>query len=63
MRKCGHVVCKSCVERLVKPSKACVECDRPLKLEKDLVEFQREGTGFAAGGQAETKKTGIAFQG
>lgn len=62
MKPCGHVVCKTCTDTLVKPALQCIVCDKQLKAE-DVIELQREGTGFAGGGLAETSKAGIAFQG
>ncbi|KAH8829142.1 hypothetical protein DL96DRAFT_1596826 [Flagelloscypha sp. PMI_526] len=61
-RPCGHVVCKTCHDTLVKPAKRCIECDTALP-DKDVIELNREGTGFASGGQAEAVKSGTAFQG
>ncbi|KAI0819912.1 hypothetical protein BC628DRAFT_1331815 [Trametes gibbosa] len=62
MKTCGHVTCKTCTDTLVKPSMQCIVCDVKLG-EKDIIELTREGTGYAAGGLAETSKRGIAFQG
>ncbi|KDQ56682.1 hypothetical protein JAAARDRAFT_689563 [Jaapia argillacea MUCL 33604] len=62
MKSCAHVVCKTCTESLVRPAKQCVVCDKVLA-EKDIIALQREGTGFAGGGLAETTKTGLSFQG
>ncbi|KAI0761366.1 hypothetical protein BD413DRAFT_617099 [Trametes elegans] len=62
MKPCGHVTCKTCTETLVRPAKQCIVCDVQLG-EKDVIELTREGTGYAAGGLAETSKRGIAFQG
>jgi len=62
MKPCFHVLCKTCTETLVQPGKQCVVCDRELE-SKDILELKREGTGFAAGGMAETSKAGISFQG
>ncbi|EPT01926.1 hypothetical protein FOMPIDRAFT_141736 [Fomitopsis schrenkii] len=62
MKPCGHVVCKTCTDKLVKPGKQCIHCDVKLA-EKDIIQLTREGTGYAAGGLAETSKKGIAFQG
>jgi len=62
IRTCSHVVCKTCTDTLVKPSHQCIVCDKNAK-DKDIVELQREGTGYAAGGRAETSKAGVAFQG
>jgi len=61
-KPCGHVTCKTCTETLVRPGKQCIVCDVKVR-EKDIVELQREGTGFAGGGLAEASQTGIAFQG
>lgn len=63
MKPCGHVVCKTCTDSLVKPSKQCIHCDVVLAGEKDIIPLTREGTGYAAGGLAETSKKGVAFQG
>ncbi len=62
MKSCGHVTCKTCADTLVKPSKQCVVCDKVVA-EKDIIPLAREGTGYAAGGLAETSRRGIAFQG
>lgn len=83
MKSCFHVICKTCVDELVQPSKQCVLCDHEVKAGVDILELKREGsrvvlifarllisltgisigTGFAAGGLAETSKTGVSFQG
>ncbi|TBU47143.1 hypothetical protein BD309DRAFT_1057204 [Dichomitus squalens] len=62
MKPCGHVTCKTCTDTLVMPAKQCIVCDVKLG-EKDIIELTREGTGYAAGGLAETSKRGVAFQG
>lgn len=77
MKPCGHVTCKTCCDSLVRPAKQCVVCD--VQVDNEIIELKREGksykfrrcffiefvvgTGFAAGGLAETSKAGIAFQG
>ncbi|KAG8793533.1 hypothetical protein FRC16_010916 [Serendipita sp. 398] len=62
MKPCHHVICKTCTDKLVKPSSQCIVCDTTLAA-KDIIDLVREGTGFASGGRAETSKTGVAFQG
>lgn len=62
IRSCSHVICKTCIDTLVRPSKQCVVCDGKAR-DKDVVELAREGTGYAAGGRAETTKASVAFQG
>ncbi|EIN14620.1 hypothetical protein PUNSTDRAFT_58853 [Punctularia strigosozonata HHB-11173 SS5] len=62
MKPCGHVVCRTCTDTLVKPNAQCTVCDIPIKA-SDIVELRREGTGYAGGGLAETSKAGVAFQG
>ncbi|KZT55230.1 hypothetical protein CALCODRAFT_524606 [Calocera cornea HHB12733] len=62
IKRCGHVLCKSCVGELVTPSGQCVVCDGRAGT-GDVVELNREGTGYAAGGRAETSVKGVAFQG
>ncbi|KAK0566223.1 hypothetical protein OC861_003368 [Tilletia horrida] len=75
LRGCGDVLCSKCIDTIIKPSFAakdktvppCPACDTPLSSAKSLddavLPLDREGTGFAAGGQAEAKRQGIAFQG
>ncbi|KAF5357337.1 hypothetical protein D9758_005942 [Tetrapyrgos nigripes] len=62
MKPCGHVTCKACTDTLVRPANQCIVCDKTLG-KGDIIEFKREGTGFAGGGLAETSKSGVAFQG
>ncbi|KAH9973995.1 hypothetical protein BGW80DRAFT_1304702 [Lactifluus volemus] len=62
MKPCSHVTCKTCTDTLVRPANQCVVCDKPLA-EGDILELKREGTGYAGGGMAETRKKGVAFQG
>lgn len=46
----------------VSKSQKCYVCEGKCKGEKDLIEIQVEGTGFAAGGVAEAAREGLAFQ-
>jgi len=62
MKACSHVTCKTCTDTLVRPANQCVVCDK-LLAEGDALELKREGTGYAGGGLAETRKQGVAFQG
>jgi len=62
MKACSHVTCKTCTDTLVRPGSQCVVCDKVLG-ESDILELKREGTGYAGGGMAETRKQGVAFQG
>jgi hypothetical protein len=52
---CGHVVCSPCVDKVIKKGKQCVSCEGSAK-EKELIELKRDGTGFAAAGNAESVK-------
>ncbi|SCV70445.1 BQ2448_1839 [Microbotryum intermedium] len=67
VRSCGHVVCGTCMETLCIPDKQCAHCGTPTMEKKKkgqaFIELRREGTGFAAGGQAEAKKYDLPFQG
>lgn len=67
LKPCGHVVCLVCVNTLVKPNKSNIEsddrCPKCDQVAKKVIEIEREGTGFAAGGMAEAKKFDVAFQG
>ncbi|TPX34021.1 hypothetical protein SmJEL517_g03284 [Synchytrium microbalum] len=58
---CGHVVCGQCANMFIKKTGKCYVCDVKCR-DKDLIELFVEGTGFASGGQAEAKKTFVAFQ-
>ncbi|POW03344.1 hypothetical protein PSTT_11180 [Puccinia striiformis] len=67
LKPCGHVVCLVCVNTLVKPNKhnaesddRCPKCDKPTS---KVIEIEREGTGFAAGGMAQGTKFDVSFQG
>ncbi|KAH8997922.1 hypothetical protein EDB92DRAFT_2024754 [Lactarius akahatsu] len=62
LKSCSHVTCKTCTDTLVRPANQCVVCDKQLAA-SDILELKREGTGYAGGGMAETKKRGVAFQG
>ncbi|KAI9513372.1 hypothetical protein F5148DRAFT_1273048 [Russula earlei] len=59
IKACSHVTCKTCTDTLVRPTSQCVVCDK----QGDILELKREGTGYAGGGMAETRKQGVAFQG
>lgn len=58
---CGHVVCGTCADTVVKPGKQCVVCEASIRPDKDMVDLDKEGTGFAAAGGAEARKAGVAF--
>lgn len=40
---CGHVVCATCAETIVKPGKQCVVCEAVIRPDKDMIELGREG--------------------
>jgi hypothetical protein len=42
MKPCSHVVCKVCVDKLVRVAKQCIVCDHTLG-DKDMIELKREG--------------------
>jgi len=69
LRPCGHVLCASCTQELVRApmrrgeATACPECNATLKRERDVVAIAREGTGYASGGTSEVRAAGVAFQG
>jgi len=68
LNPCGHTLCTTCVDTLVKKEKKCAACDQPVKDLKGkgpgsgFIEIKREGTGFASGGMSEVKKFDLAFQ-
>ncbi|KAJ3021431.1 hypothetical protein HKX48_008525 [Thoreauomyces humboldtii] len=62
LKNCGHVLCKGCSTRFVRPTHKCHICDIKCK-DKDIIAFQGEGTGFSSGGgKVESSKTLVAFQ-
>jgi len=63
LRRCGHVLCDGCVQKLVLPAKECAECSAPCGAEGDLIALQVGGSSFVsgAGTQAEAKKEGYAL--
>lgn len=40
---CGHVVCSTCADTIVKPGKQCPVCEAHIRPDKDLIELGREG--------------------
>merc|ERR1712150_73244 len=63
LRKCGHVVCSTCIQQLVAVNKCCVVCDEPVRKKKDVIFLSSGGTGFAAhGNRIEAIKKCEVFQ-
>ncbi|WVR06248.1 hypothetical protein IAU60_003278 [Kwoniella sp. DSM 27419] len=58
---CGHVVCLTCSDTIVKPQGRCCVCDAKVD-DAGRIPLGKEGTGFAAAGGAEAKKSTIAFR-
>ncbi|CAG8440124.1 10469_t:CDS:2 [Funneliformis mosseae] len=62
MKPCGHVICKICVDRLVRKTKQCFVCDAKCR-DKDIADMSGEGTGFASGGgKVVAERFDVAFQ-
>ncbi|KAI9098103.1 hypothetical protein DFS34DRAFT_97544 [Phlyctochytrium arcticum] len=62
LKNCGHVLCKTCCGKFVRPTKKCHQCEVKCK-DRDIIEFQSDGTGFSSGGgKVESSKTNVAFQ-
>ncbi|CAG8434481.1 7367_t:CDS:2 [Scutellospora calospora] len=62
MKRCGHVICKTCVEKFVKSSKQCFVCNEKCR-SKDITDMSGEGTGFASGGgPVMAERFDVAFQ-
>ncbi|BEI86433.1 hypothetical protein CcaverHIS002_0607200 [Cutaneotrichosporon cavernicola] len=51
---CGHVVCKTCADTVVRPAGRCCVCEAKVGTE-DMLPLGSEGTGYAASGGAEVK--------
>eukprot|EP00128_Syssomonas_multiformis_P001976 Colp12_sorted_trinity150504_noHs@6302 len=61
MKKCGHVMCKACVDKFIKESARCLVCDGPCST-KDVITLHRDGTGYAASGSGVAERYNYAFQ-
>jgi nitric oxide synthase-interacting protein len=57
LKPCGHVVCTKCIARFL-GTKKCPVCDL---LFTGTVDLQQEGTGFSAGGQAQSVKETLPY--
>lgn len=40
---CGHVVCGTCADTIVKPGKQCVVCEAVVRPDKDIIQLGKEG--------------------
>ncbi|WWC62438.1 uncharacterized protein I303_105034 [Kwoniella dejecticola CBS 10117] len=58
---CGHVICQTCADTIVKPQGRCCVCEAKVD-DSGRISLGKEGTGFAAAGGAEVKREGIAFR-
>nr|ODO01015.1 nitric oxide synthase-interacting protein [Cryptococcus depauperatus CBS 7855] len=58
---CGHVICQTCCDTIVKPGGMCSVCEAKIE-EKGRIPLGKEGTGYAAAGGAEVKKAVTAFR-
>jgi len=63
LRKCGHVLCMTCVNSLVTKDGACIDCGQDCR-EKDIIPLELGGTGFSATQKVQSsKQLTPAFQG
>lgn len=58
---CGHVVCKTCADSIVKESGRCCVCEAGIS-EDGMIPLGKEGTGFAAAGGSEVKRNVTTFR-
>ncbi|WRT67667.1 uncharacterized protein IL334_004639 [Kwoniella shivajii] len=58
---CGHVICQTCSDTIVKPQGRCCVCEAKIN-DDGRIPLGKEGTGFAAAGGAEVKREGVAFR-
>ena len=58
---CGHVVCKTCADSIVKESGRCCVCEASISAE-GMIPLGKEGTGFAAAGGSEVKRNITTFR-
>ncbi|KAI8589254.1 hypothetical protein BDZ88DRAFT_154354 [Geranomyces variabilis] len=62
LKNCGHLLCRGCCGKFVRPSHKCHICDVKCK-DRDLIELHSDGTGFTSGGgKVESTKVNVAFQ-
>jgi len=63
LKRCGHILCLSCVKSFVATSKKCCFCDEICR-KKDVIVLKSGGTGFAShDGQLEATRKDVAFHG
>ena len=55
VRSCGHVVCRPCCEKFMKPTHTCFVCEVKCK-DKDMIPLDHEGTGYASTSQVDVKR-------
>jgi nitric oxide synthase-interacting protein len=58
---CGHVVCKTCADSIVKESGRCCVCEAGIDSD-GMIPLGKEGTGFAAAGGSEVKRNVTTFR-
>jgi nitric oxide synthase-interacting protein len=58
---CGHVVCKTCADSIVKESGRCCVCEAGISAD-GMIPLGKEGTGFAAAGGSEVKRNVTTFR-
>lgn len=46
---CGHVVCGTCADTVVKPGKQCVVCEASIRSDEDMVDLDKEGEQMMTG--------------
>ncbi len=59
---CGHVICLTCADTIVKPQGRCCVCEAGVDVKAGIIPLGKEGTGYAAAGGAEVKKATLAFR-
>jgi nitric oxide synthase-interacting protein len=46
---CGHVVCGTCADTVVKPGKQCLVCEATVRPDKDMIDLGKEGLSICQG--------------
>ncbi|KAJ1912964.1 hypothetical protein IWQ60_009423 [Tieghemiomyces parasiticus] len=60
-KKCGHVVCRPCMDSFVGESGTCLTCNKAFK-PQEIVDLHYEGTGYAgSGSQIEATRYDVAI--
>ena len=61
LKKCGHTMCKKCLDVFCKKDSLCIECNDEFN-QNDIIILQESGTGFSMHNKVETNKLNPYFK-